>query len=202
MNQDQRNALGVKIGEAAFYYGKTDLSKEQVISYINVIIKYYADQGLEKIISAIDSYILDSKNKFLFSPATLRPYLFPELSTETKSIEVASRLTSAVRKFGYSNPGEARAYVGELGWKIVERNGGWQPLCENLGVSIPVTTFQAQARETAKALIETAGLGEFDKPIGIEFKEQKHPNMILNDKKREEALKFLDHLKTQNEMPK
>lgn len=201
MNQESRNSLGKKIAESAIYYGKLDLSKEQLSMMIDVIAQHFESEGYEKILSAIDRYVLDPKNKFFFSPATLRPYLFPELSTETKSIEVASRLTSAVRKFGYSNPGEARAYIGELGWKIVERNGGWQPLCENLGVSIPVTTFQAQARETAKALIETAGLGEFDKPIGIEFKEQKHPDMIINDKKREQAIALLNHLKS-NEMPK
>lgn len=200
MNQEQRNQLGTKITEAAFYFGKTDLSKEQVGVLINVLFKHFGDEGLEIILSAIDRYIEDAKNKVFFSPATLRPYLRPELSPEAKSNEVASRIRSAIGKFGWPNPEDARAYIGDLGWKVVERFGGWQALCENHGVDLSALTFHAQARDTVRGLIESNNLGLFDKPIGIEFKEQRNEDFLLSDKKNEQISNLLSHLKNK-EMP-
>lgn len=201
MNQEERNNLAKKISQSAFYYGKLDLSKEQLSMTIDVIAQHFGNEGFEKIIQAIDRYVLDPKNKFFFSPATLRPYLNPELSTDAKANEAATRIRSAITKFGYPNPREARAYIGELGWKVVERAGGWNYICENHGVDLNPLTFFAQSRDSAKALMESASIGEFDRPIGIDFKEQKHPDMVLNDRKREEAIKLINHLKS-NEMPK
>jgi hypothetical protein len=201
MNQESRNSLGKKITESAIYFGKLDLSKDQVMMQIDVMVQHFGAEGIDKIIWAIDRYVLDPKNKFFFSPATLRPYLNPELSTEAKAIEAATRIRSAITKFGYPTPGEARAYIGELGWKVVERAGGWNYICENHGVDLNPLTFFAQSRDSAKSLQESASIGEFDRPIGIEFKEQKHQDMIINDKKRDQALALLNHLKN-NEMPK
>lgn len=195
MNQEQRNALGVKISEAALYFGKADLSKEQVGVLINVLFKYFGGEGVEIILGAIDRYIADAKNKIFFSPATLRPYLHPELSPEAKANEVASRIRSAIGKFGWCNPREARDYIGELGWMIVQRSGGWQHLCENHGLDINPLTFHAQARDQAKALQESAQLGVFDRPIQIEHRD---PDQALNDVKRESVLKLIDQMKNQN----
>lgn len=202
MDQNQRNRIGAKITHAAVYFGKNDLSKEQASVLIDVLTYSFAADGFEKILTAIDRYVADPKNKIFFSPATLRPYLNPELSSDAKAIEVANRIRAAIGKFGWPNPNDARAYIGELGWKVVERAGGWAYLCENHGLDLNPLTFFAQSRDSAKAILESANIGEFDKPIGIEFKNQKHPDMILNDKKRDEALKLIDNLKNQSGMPK
>lgn len=202
MNQQERNSLGAAVSEAAIFYGKMDFTKEQVSMMINVFEKYFPDETLENFKTAISLYIQDSKNKFMFSPATLKPYLHPELSPEAKANEVASRIRSAIGKFGWCNPNEARTYIGELGWKIVERSGGWNYICENHGLDLNPLTFHAQARDQVKALLETHQLGEFDKPIQIEQRDQPHnPDLQINERKRDQALALLKHLKN-NEMPK
>lgn len=201
MNQEQRNILGKKITSSAAFYGKMDLTKEQISLQIDVMVEHFGRDGLEKILNAIDSYVFDSKNKTFFSPATLRPYLNPELSVDAKANEVANRIRSAIGKYGWPNPNEARAYIGELGWKVVDRAGGWSYICENHGLDLNPLTFFAQSRDSAKALLESASIGEFDKPIGIEFKKTKPDDISLNEKKRDQAIALLNHLKN-NEMPK
>jgi hypothetical protein len=201
MNQEQRNTLGKKITETAVYYGKNDLSKDQAVAMINVMENHFGNESLEKILTAIDRYVLDPKNKVFLSPATLRPYLNPELSTDAKANEVANRIRAAIGKYGWPNPNDARAYIGELGWKVVERAGGWSYICENHGLDLNPLTFFAQSRDSAKAIMESASIGEFDKPIGIDFRQHKHPDVLLNDKKNEQVTTLLNHLKS-NEMPK
>lgn len=201
MDQFQRNILGNKITEAAFFYGKTDLSKEQASALISVMEKFLMVDGFEALIKAIDRYVADTKNKTFFSPATLRPYLNPELSPEAKANEVASRIRSAVGKFGWCNPEEARAYIGGLGWLAIDRAGGWQYVCENLGIDLNVLTFHAQIREQVKAIIETQGLGQFDQPIQIEQRTKSHdPDFHINERKRDQALAMLEQLKKSNNL--
>ncbi|OPZ23075.1 MAG: hypothetical protein BWZ03_00649 [bacterium ADurb.BinA186] len=180
----------------AAYYG-FNLRPEVLLMYVEDL----SDFPEFEVISAYQAYRKNPKNRTMPLPAQIIGVLSPELTTDGKANEVASRIRSAIGKFGWPNPGDARDYIGELGWKIVERNGGWQTLCENHGVDLNPLTFFAQSRDQAKFLIESASIGEFDKPIGIEFKAEKHPDMLLSDKKNEQVTKLLNHLKT-NEMPK
>jgi hypothetical protein len=56
--------------------------------------------------------------------ATARP-------NETDSVqEAVARICSSISRFGSPNSDRAREFIGELGWQIVERFGGWQLVCD------------------------------------------------------------------------
>lgn len=47
------------------------------------------------------------------------------LSIEDIARDAVSRIWEAISDFGWNNPRAAKEYIGELGWKVVERHGGW-----------------------------------------------------------------------------
>lgn len=165
LTNQERNTLGIKLTEIAVGYGK-EFPKEQAKIYINALVNYLPNT-LENYLLALNRYISDQKNKFFPTPFQLRNYLENKPSIDTLANETASRIRSAITKFGWPNPEGAKEYIGDLGWKIVERNGGWLSLCENHGLVLNPQTFHAQSRDLAKSMIESAELGIFDQPIKI-----------------------------------
>ncbi len=159
---DQRNRFGKLLITTAKLYGNT-------IDYdvTRLIIDDLQDLNFEMCCVAMERFRLNAKNKTWPRAAEIRAIVNPTVSPEAKANEAASRIRSAIGTYGWSQPAEARLYIGELGWKIVERSGGWSYLCENHGVELSPLTFHAQARDLGKAMLESASLGEFDKPIGI-----------------------------------
>lgn len=165
MDQQDRDALGVQLTELATVY-EYDLPKNKAIQYINVLLKYQP-YPLEKYLTALEQYVFDKKNTKFPAPFQLFPYLDNSLSPDAMANETAARIRKAVSDIGWSQPEQARAYIGELGWAVVMRAGGWMYLCENLGVNMNTLTFYAQSRDSAKALIESGGKGVYDQPIAI-----------------------------------
>jgi len=177
ITQHERDILAKKIFECAFYFGKTDISRDQISKTIDLFESFFG-KSLHEYLNAFDAYILDSKNKFYPTPAQLRPYLTQELDDDTKAVEVASRVVAAVSNFGSHRGIEAKTYIGDLGWEAVRRFGGWNFICSNLGENISMTTFQAQIREVSKAVIKTAKVGSYDAPIGLPGAEAKVLSLI------------------------
>ena len=155
MNQDQRNILAKSIHETAMFFGKDNLTKENISTFIDLLIKFYPGKVFEDFKLAIKNYSVDPKNKLFFSPANLRPYIEPSLNDVDQAVSVASKALEAVAKFGWCNPDKAMAYIGDAGWVAVQRFGGWEYICTNLGTEISLTTFQAQIRDIAKTIIKT-----------------------------------------------
>jgi hypothetical protein len=62
-----------------------------------------------------------------------------------------------VPKVGYCNAGQAEKYIGPDGWRIVQRQGGWTYICENLGRNLNPGTFQAQLRDQLLGEIQYGG---------------------------------------------
>lgn len=78
--------------------------------------------------------------------------------------EVAGRIVSAVSKHGHPNLEAAKEYIGDVGWRVVEMQGGWAEVCDTLTYNNK-TTFQAQCRDLAQALMDKAKAGlPIDKP--------------------------------------
>lgn len=194
LNQDQRNILAATISESASFYGKSDISKHDISGFINIIEKFFIFP-FDQILSAFNNYILDPKNKYFPSPATLRPYINPELDGDTMATLAASRAIEAVTRFGWNNSTDARAYIGELGWTAIKRFGGWVYVCENMGKSLSVNVFLAQVRDLSKSIIKQDKLGIVDGPIQISAAFEKTEDMVLSDKKNEQSLKLISYLK-------
>lgn len=52
------------------------------------------------------------------------------LSDEEKGQQIASLIEVAIGRFGYYRPDEARRFLGEAAWCVVNKSGGWHVVCE------------------------------------------------------------------------
>lgn len=153
---------------ARFY--QYDLGEKQMEMYTDVL----SQQPEEVVLRAGKEYMQNMKNtKFPVPPhLILKEYLPNEPDDHSNAKEVAGRVVDAVTRFGWNNAQSARTYIGEVGWKVVERFGGWLKLCEGLGTTIDQTSFYAQARELALVQVELSRAGRLDEPI--DFPERKN----------------------------
>lgn len=145
LNQNERNILSKKLLEIAILYGK-EITPEFISMFISSMDNYFK-MTLEKYFDALEKYTSDSKNKFFPTPILLREYLDPKLDESDNAKLLSLKINESVSRFGHSNYELAMNYIGPIGKRIVERFGGWNYLCENLGSNIQVGTFIAQSRE-------------------------------------------------------
>lgn len=161
------NEERIKVGEAwlalAQVYEK-DISKAS----LSMMLDSVDDLPSKKILDALRIWSRTSKQSRHPYPAEIRQLILPEIEDLVIANEAASRVMQAVPKFGLHGWEEAKKFVGELGWLIVSRFGGWGYLCENLGVSLSVTMFQAQAREIARSQFILAKHNLHNTPPAIE----------------------------------
>ena len=123
-----------------------------------------ADLPPEQVEKALFEYRRNPKNKFPPLPAHIREAIQPSaMSDDQRAVEVAARIVTAISKFGWNNTREARAFMGEIGWAVVEKQGGWENICANT-MSDQIGIFQAQVRELAKVQIKLARMGALDSP--------------------------------------
>ena len=168
MTQQERDTLGRTLTEIAIYFGK-DFPKEQAVLYINTLLKL-VPASLYDYLQGLDRYTKNGGKTFP-TPFMLKPYIENKPNAEQLSHEIASRIRYAISEIGWSSPTKAKEFIGTVGWKIVERSGGWQYLCENHGVKLQPLTYFAQCRDLAKNIIE------------LDEKEIDSEKYLLNDNK-------------------
>lgn len=173
LNAQEKNQISV-------IYASTCKAFDKVVEpdVLKMIVEDLSDLDFLSIVRALNKYRNDEKSVTWPRVGKIRALAGQKLSTETLANEAASRIREAIGKFGWCNGLEAEKFIGGLGWKVVERAGGWGYVCENHGLDLNPLTFHAQARDLAKSMIESNDAGNFDKPIQIEQKEVK--NLIGN----------------------
>lgn len=62
-----------------------------------------------------------------------------------EALDRASRIIQAIPKFGYARAIEAKTYLGDELWSAVEKNGGWEYLCNTELDNL--STVKAQLRD-------------------------------------------------------
>jgi hypothetical protein len=142
------------------YYRSPITDKEQIRMYADDLM----DLDLDDISTAFKIYRMDPENVRPPLPSQLKALLLP--SDDAQARDAVSRINEALIRFSGDydyHIEKARAYIGELGWAVVQRNGGWSRMVrmnhEELG-----PTAQAQWRELAKALQSRHRLGIQDCP--------------------------------------
>lgn len=128
------------------------------------------------VISAYRSYRKDPKNKFFPLPAQIIEIMSPQASDEAQAIESVNRIILAITKFGYPNPDEAKEFIGDMGWLVVRDYGGWESLCQNMGVEYSEQTFRAQARDSIKSKINLSKAGMLGTPLALPTSEKESLN--------------------------
>ena len=133
----------------ANYYGRT-LNEQVLGMYADDLAGY--DEG--RVIEAYKTFRRNPKNKTFPLPAQIIEILEPQISVDTQAHEIVSRIVQSISKFGYVGHRHAQPFIGEVGWAVVRRLGGWEYLCREHGDSINPGQFYAQTRELIKSQLE------------------------------------------------
>lgn len=157
------NEFKIKLIELAAFYEKS-LTDEQLKVYAQYLIQRIT---ISEFAIAIGKYCDDSKNEFFPRPISKLVALVHEpVDDDAQARDAAGRIVHAISKYGWCNVESARNYVGELGWAVVSKQGGWVNLCE-ASRTMNLETFQAQSRDLAKSQIKMARAGLIDTPPGL-----------------------------------
>lgn len=161
MNSSERVQVGELWVRVSKMYAR-EIPRESLTMMLDAV----SDIDGDKLIGALNEWVRTSKFPRHPTPAEVRNLAMPSIDDDTQAREVASRITYALRKFGYTNPVRAQEYIGPVGWHVVGRCGGWQNVCENT-MEDQMGVFTAQARDLAKASIEISRSGLFDQPVAF-----------------------------------
>lgn len=86
-------------------------------------------------------------------PSQLRAFVGrAQISNEDQAQLISTDILAAISKFGYTNQEKAKEFLGDLGWGVVQRQGGWSNLC-SLVDDQNFTTFRAQLRGIALSFL-------------------------------------------------
>ncbi len=146
MTEVELKELKKGITLTASYYGR-ELKPE----VIGMMAEDLRDLPFENVSAAYLAYRRDPKNRSMPLPAQIREIVDPTPDPEAEGREAVERIKIAIAKFGWPQAAAARAFIGEIGWRIVEGMGGWMRVCESDITFNP--GLLAQARKRAEDLI-------------------------------------------------
>jgi hypothetical protein len=130
---------------AAYYQLKLD---PQVIPMYAEDLR---DLPLSEVLQAYKIWRRNPKHFRFPLPGQIRNIVRPEVNPENEAREAASRIVSAMTKFGYSNSNQAKLYMGSIAWRVVELQGGWSHLCQTV-MTDELPIYQAQWRQLAETV--------------------------------------------------
>lgn len=129
------------------------LAKETMAMYEKLLVPKL---GWDRLCKALEKILLERKARDPFpTPSDILAMFNPESDPETRAILASNLIAEAIAKDGHTNPDRARNRMGELGWAVVQMEGGWINLCQKLPAG-DITHFRHQWTKTALA-IQKAG---------------------------------------------
>src|SRR6185312_1507509 len=136
----------------AMIYNK-DLSKDLIQIYLNAL----GDLSIEQLREGINRWVNHPTKAFFPTPGQIKATL--QVTDEQEARDATARIGEALMKYGdpyghlTHNQQRAKALIGELGWLVVERLGGWQKLSSANHPDEVGPMAQAQWRELAISLM-------------------------------------------------
>jgi len=106
----------------------------------------------EQLALAINTYRNDPRNDRFPLPVKLKSMVGLAINPEDEAIQISGRILGAIASVGPYRSQEAREAIGEIGWQVVQAEGGWQTICEIQTDDIPIR--KAQWRQLAKTFCE------------------------------------------------
>ncbi|WP_186650303.1 hypothetical protein [Fluviispira vulneris] len=101
------------------------LSENFIKSWLKSCIKL----GEKKAMYALGEIYKKAKQGYQI-PSIFEFEQLAESETEP-SMQIAERIIKGMSTIGAYNNDKAKEFIGDIGWKIVQKNGGWQELCYN-----------------------------------------------------------------------
>jgi hypothetical protein len=143
----------------AAYYGR-DLKDE----VIKMMASDLEDLSFEEVIQAFQNYRRDPKNRTFPLPAHIRDMISPTMTKDAEAREILGRIKSAIKVFGGYQSAPAQTYIGPIGWKYIQEQGGWFNFCFHINI-FDESALQAQARERLIDLCKFGStLAQVDRP--------------------------------------
>jgi hypothetical protein len=165
---------------------KTPLSQMLIAIYDKAMEPY----GYERAVAAMNILIMECRSWQMPTPHQIVEKINNKPSRISEANEVAGRIMQAISDYGYTRGSEAHDFIGDLGWQVVRRFGGWTSLCCDMGLTLDPSSSRAQMRDIALALMD----------INDHRSIEEAPKLTHSgDKKLDTAVKLLA---TSKEMPK
>ncbi len=161
MTAQEKQQLKAIIIATSMYYGHK--LEDQVIT---LYVEDLEDLEFISVIQAIKDVRRDPKTTRFPLPALIRAKICPPESREDIAREVAARIIQAVGLYGWNNPDRAKCFIGELGWLVVARQGGWRSICQEMNEDNK-SIMQAQMRDLAHTLQNRSAQGTLDQAPGL-----------------------------------
>ena len=159
MTQDEKQHLKALLVAMALYYGQ-----EIADAALGLYVEDLEDLALADVQRVLRELRRDPKTTRMPLPAVVRARIVPEaMSDEDLAIEAVNRIFEAVARWGWNNAARAKLMIGELGWKVVEMDGGWLTVCQEL-TEDNKGTFRAQWKGLALVQIRRAKAGILEAP--------------------------------------
>ena len=130
------------------YYDKA-LTPTQIAAYTEDLLCLEP----EELAQAIVIYRNDPRHDRFPLPVKLKSMVGQALNPDDEAVLVAGRILNAIARIGPYQSAKAREAIGEVGWQVVECEGGWESICEVQTDDIP--TRKAQWRNLAKSFLES-----------------------------------------------
>lgn len=133
----------------------------QLLSFYDRALQRF---GYDKAVRAVEEAIMERRgNDKMPSIGDLAHRCAPVVTEQDNAVEAAGRILSAISKFGYARSADAHDWIGEVGWRVVEVNGGWTTLCQTVREK-DVPTWKAQLREQCASAIRRHKAGVLELP--------------------------------------
>lgn len=148
------------IKKALFYlsqYLQSELTDEQIVMYATELEK----DGLQFVVAACNCVKNSTENYYGKFPTPAQLRVLVNGSDDDYALETSLKIIRSVSKFGHMQAKEARDFIGQLGWDVVNSYGGWANVCSTLEAD-KVSIAQSQYTKTAKMLIGAARRPERD----------------------------------------
>lgn len=153
MNAEEKNKIAKIYFEIGEIHGRV-LSKDTLITLVNA----FDDLPFDSVFTEIKKWLLAGSHFPL--PAHIRAKILPVKNESDDISEAVNRALSAVTSFGYCNSTEAKMFIGELGWQIIQGMGGWVHLCETLGSETPEGVMRKQMLDYGETVWKRVKRGE------------------------------------------
>lgn len=160
-----------EIGKMWFHLAKTFKGIELEDGALRLLLNSVEELPFEKVKSFMVSWLKENTQPRHPYPAEIHSACgFKKVDNKSLALEATNRINEAVIKFGEFDAVPARAFIGELGWRAIQRRGGWSHLCATHGATLDVDTFTAQTRDFLIATLELKDAGQDDQPIMLDRK--------------------------------
>ena len=180
MTNNEKQQIAKLYSSLAITYNR-NVTNESIIMMVNSL----SDLNFQQVFLVMQNWIATETNFPL--PVLIRNKIKPELNELDDAREVASRVISAISKFGSYSALEAKKYIGEVGWECVQRFGGWQNLCQEINAD-NINIMNAQLRDMSLSLIRRNKSGLMNLPINFEKNNllQNEVKFLINDSFKKE----------------